>query len=328
MYIITGGAGFIGSVIWSRLNQLGHKDIWVVDSLRSNDKYRNMVGKHSWDYSHKSDFLSQIQTKQINQRVNPSDIKGIIHMGACSSTFQLDSDYLMQNNFEYSKVLCNFALEHGIRFIYASSAATYGSGNEGYNDDHSQLSSLRPLNPYGFSKHIFDLWLAEHKLLDQVVGLKFFNVYGPNEYHKDEQRSVICKAYLEAQISKSVALFKSYHPDYKDGESKRDFIYVKDCAEAIVALLRQPDANGIFNLGTGKARSWLDLARALLKSMDLPENIIFKDMPEVLRGRYQYFTEANMSKFNQLKLPVQFHSLEDGVEDFVRNYLQSESKIF
>ena len=327
MFIITGGAGFIGSVIWSKLNQVGENDILVVDSLGSSEKFQNMLGKRFWDYTHKEDFINAVKTGSVKNLVHPKSIQGIIHMGACSSTFQLDSDYLMQNNYEYSKTLCKFALDNNIRFIYASSAATYGAGECGYNDQ-SDLKELRPLNPYGFSKHLFDLWLKEHQLLDQVVGLKFFNVYGPNEYHKQEQRSVVCKAFLEASANGSIGLFKSYHPDYKDGESKRDFIYVKDCAEAVLALLKEPRVNGIFNMGTGQARSWNDLARAVLKAMNLPERIVYKDMPEGLRARYQYFTEANMGKFNELGLNINFHSLEAGVEDFIKNYLSLDSRIF
>ncbi len=316
MYILTGGAGFIGSVCLSKLNEAGIEDVLVVDELETSSKWKNLVGKAFLDYVHKDDFISAVE-----QRTLPGKIDGIIHMGACSTTTEQDMDYLMDNNVRFSQKLAEFAVEKGARFIYASSAATYGDGSNGYSDDETAIGGLRPLNRYGYSKQLFDLWCRRRGLLDRAAGLKFFNVYGPNEYHKEGQFSGVYRSFMQMKESGKVRLFKSDHPDYKDGEQKRDFIYVKDCAQVILWLLENPGVNGIFNLGTGKARTWKDLALAVFSAAELPPSIEFTDLPENLAGQYQYFTEAKMEKLAAAGCPMRFTSLEDGVRDYVRNHL-------
>ncbi|WP_456324966.1 ADP-glyceromanno-heptose 6-epimerase [Desulfonauticus submarinus] len=318
MYIVTGGAGFIGSAFVWQLNQIGIDKILIVDNLSTSEKWKNLVGLRYTDYIHKESFLPLLTTEKLGK------IKAIIHMGACSSTTEKDADYLMSNNFHYSKTLTKYALSHDIRFIYASSAATYGDGSKGFDDNEKELESLRPLNMYGYSKHIFDLWLKRENLLSQVVGLKFFNVFGPNEYHKENMKSVVCKAYFQIKETGKIKLFKSYNPDYQDGEQKRDFVYVKDCTKIMSWLLKHPDVNGIFNVGTGKARSWNDLAKAVFRAMNLPENIEYIEMPKELQGKYQYFTQANMQKLSATGCPCNFLSLEDAILDYVQHHLSQD----
>ena len=320
MFIVTGGAGFIGSAFVSKLNQQGIDDILIVDNLGSSDKWKNLRGKSFSQYLHKDRFFELLQTNQI-----PRDISAIIHMGACSSTTVRDADYILSNNFEYTKKLAELALDRDVRFIYASSGATYGNGAKGYSDDDQVMQSLEPLNLYGFSKQLFDLWASQNGFLDKIVGLKFFNVFGPNEYHKGDMRSVVNKAFHHLNEHGNVKLFRSYHPEYADGESKRDFVYIKDCIEMMWWLLENPDTNGIFNVGTGSARSWNDLAKALFKALDREPNIEYIDMPENLQGQYQYFTEATMDKLKNTGCPTSTMSLEDAVADYVQNYLVSDS---
>jgi len=318
LLIVTGGAGFIGSGLVWQLNQEGIDDILIVDNLASSEKWKNLVGLNFSDYVHKSDFLRLLDSGALGE------IKAIFHLGACSSTTELDADYLIQNNLEYSKRLAQFALTKGIRFIYASSAATYGDGSRGFKDDENKLTELRPLNMYGYSKHLFDLWLQRNNLLDKVVGLKFFNVFGPNEYHKGEMKSVVCKAYFQIKATGQLKLFKSYHPAYGHGEQKRDFVYVKDCTQIMTWFWQHPEINGIFNLGTGKARTWNDLAKAVFAAMNLPVNIQYVEMPDNLKGKYQYFTQADMNKFFSVYPDYEFCSLEQGVRDYVLNYLEQK----
>ncbi len=242
-------------------------------------------------------------------------------MGACSATTESDSNYLMENNYRYTLNLAKHCVANNIRFIYASSAATYGMGEQGYADDESQLQNLKPMNMYGYSKQLFDLKARREGWLDKIVGLKFFNVYGPNEYFKGDMASVVFKAFNQIQNTGEVKLFKSHHPDYEDGRQLRDFVYVKDAQKVIQFLLENPKVSGIYNLGTGKARSFKDLVTATFKAMDRKPNIQYIDMPESIRDRYQYFTEAQMDKlvgsgYNQL-----FFSLEEGVTDYVQKYL-------
>ncbi|MCL4127305.1 UNVERIFIED_CONTAM: hypothetical protein GTU68_049284 [Idotea baltica] len=319
MYIVTGGAGFIGSAIVSRLNQDGINDILIVDNLTDSTKWKNLINLSYTDYIHKDKFIAYLD------KIPSKDIQGIIHMGACSSTTEMDVDYLMENNFRYTCQLADFAYQNDIRFIYASSAATYGNGEYGYGDKEN-FAELKPLNPYGYSKQIFDIWAHNKSYFDKIVGLKFFNVYGPNEYHKDEQRSVVHKAFQQIQETGSLKLFKSYIEEYKDGEQKRDFIYVKDCAAVIVWLLDNQDVSGLFNLGTGNARSWNDLAKAVFNACSKDVNINYIEMPGNLKNQYQYFTEAEMSKFSSLDSSMKFASIEDGVKDYVQSYLLSNNK--
>jgi len=321
MFIVTGGAGFIGSAFLRKLNNEGIKDILVVDNLGTSHKWKNLVGKSFREYMHKSAFLERLEKNQL-----PKGIDGIVHMGACSSTVENNLDYLMTNNFEFSRKLAEYAVAEGIRFVFASSAATYGNGESGYEDDEFTLDRLRPLNGYGFSKHLFDQWAHRNGLFHRIAGLKFFNVYGPNEFYKGQMSSVVWKAYQGIESAGSFSLFKSYRPDFKDGEQKRDFVYVKDCCEVMWWLLNDSGANGLFNLGSGKARTWLDLLRAVYKGMKRPEIISFVDMPPNLRDQYQYFTEAPMEKLRIAGYKTPFHSLESGIEDYVTNHLLMSDK--
>lgn len=320
MIIVTGGAGLIGSAVVWKLNQLGHENIVIVDHLGSSDKWANLAPLKFKDYLEK-DQLLPLLASGTSSPIGTQRISAVIHLGACSSTTERDVSYLIRNNFEYSKSLARFALENDARFIYASSAATYGDGALGFNDDESQLATLRPLNAYGYSKQLFDLWLQQHGLLDKVVGLKYFNVYGPNEHHKGEMRSVVLKAFEQVQATGGMTLFRSHHPDYRDGEQLRDFVYVKDAVDMTLFFLDRPEANGIFNIGTGQARSWNDLAKALFAAMERPERIEYIDMPEHIRPRYQYYTCADRSKLEAAGYTKPTTSLEDAVADYVRGYL-------
>ena len=316
MIIVTGGAGFIGSAVVWKLNQQGRDDILVVDDLATSDKWQNLNHLSFDDYLHKDAFLARLERGEF---VKP---EAVVHLGACSSTTERDCDYLHENNFEYSRTLAQWCLNADIRFIYASSAATYGDGAHGYVDDERSIESLRPLNPYGWSKQRFDLWARATGALKKIVGLKFFNVFGPNEYHKGDMASVVFKAFGQIRDTGRVQLFKSYHSEYSDGGQLRDFVYVKDCVDAIEWLLEQR-VGGLFNLGTGHARTWTDLATAVFRAMSREPQIDYVEMPEALRGRYQYFTEADMRKLRATGCPVPQTSLEDAVADYVQNYLQA-----
>jgi len=316
MIVVTGGAGFIGSAIVWRLNQLGRSKIVVVDELGKDDKWKNLVPLKFEDFIHKDDFVSMIVDRDI-----PFEIEAIIHMGANSSTTEKDADHLFSNNYLYTKELAKFCLEKNTRFIYASSAATYGDGSLGFDDDENKLEILRPLNMYGYSKQLFDLWAKRNKAFDEIVGLKYFNVYGPNEYHKGDMRSVVHKAFEQIRDTGKVKLFKSLNPKYKDGEQLRDFIYIKDAVNMTLFFLDKPNVNGLFNLGTGKSRTWNDLVTSIFKSLNKPANIEYIDLPEHLREKYQYFTEANMDKIKKAGFASPITRLEDGVADYVKNYL-------
>jgi ADP-L-glycero-D-manno-heptose 6-epimerase len=318
MIIVTGGAGFIGSVIVSKLNKEGISDILIVDSLKSSEKWKNLVGKKYTDYLDKSKLPEYLNSNKS------LSIEAIIHMGACSSTTEKNADYLMENNYKYTKFLAEYCIEKNIRFIYASSAATYGNGSKGFSDDHALIPDLKPLNMYGYSKQLFDEWVLMNKLEDKVVGIKFFNVFGPNEYHKGDMSSVIYKSYFQILEDKKISLFKSYNPDFGHGEQKRDFIYIKDCAEVIWQFLNKKEINGIFNLGTGNARSWKDLANAVFHAMQIHPNIEFIEMPDYLKPKYQYFTQADMTKLNNSGIKISFTTLEDAVKDYVCNYLDKD----
>ncbi len=319
MYIITGGAGFLGSALIWELNKAGIKDILVVDNLASSDKWKNLVPLRYSDYIHRDTFMQNMQAHGLSYFSLKT--QGIIHLGACSSTTEKDADFLMRNNFHYSRDLCSAAVKHKVRFINASSAATYGDGSLGFDDNEEQLHTLRPLNMYGYSKHLFDLWLKRNKLLNKVVSLKFFNVYGPNEYHKENMRSVVCKAFEEISTTGALRLFKSNHEKYADGGQMRDFVYVKDCTRIMHWLLTVPSVNGIFNVGTRTARTWNDLAMAVFSAMNIPPHITYVDMPEELSGKYQNYTKASMDKLIGLGcLPCSI-TLEEGIRDYVQNYL-------
>jgi len=316
MIVVTGGAGFIGSVFVAKLNAEGRDDIIVVDDLGSSQKWRNLVNRRYVDFFHKSTFLEMVVSNRIH-----FPIEAIVHLGACSSTTERDAGYLMENNYHYSSFLLDWALARRVRFIYASSAATYGDGSRSFSDEDAATQGLRPINMYGYSKQLFDLRVLREGLQDRVAGVKFFNVFGPNEYHKGDMTSVVFKAFDQIREMGKVRLFKSYKPEYGDGEQKRDFVYVKDCADVLWWLLCHSEANGIFNLGTGQARTWNDLVSAVFAAMDRPSRIDYIEMPEALRGQYQYFTEARMEKLGAAGCPVAFSPLEEGVGDYVKNHL-------
>ena len=312
MLILTGGAGFIGSCFLAALNAAGREDVVVVDSLGSGHKWKNLVGKKFIGIVGKEDFLEMLGTEDLDE------VDAVVHMGACSSTTETDADYLYSNNYLYSIDVAEFALERNARFIYASSAATYGNGEQGYLD---ASVDLRPLNMYGYSKHLFDLWIRNQGLAESCVGLKFFNVFGPNEYHKDAMCSMVFKAVEQIRTTGHVQLFKSTDPAYGDGMQARDFIYVKEVCDVMMRLLGAPQINGIVNLGTGKARTWNDLVNAVFAAMGVESNIVYTDMPNEIATQYQNYTQADMTTLLQLLPDVHFHELESTVADYVSGYL-------
>lgn len=318
MIVVTGGAGFIGSVFVATLNKRGISDITIVDEMGTTEKWKNLVGKQYREYYHKDTFLNLVETGTI-----PFTPSAIVHLGACSDTTERNVDYLMENNVAYSQKLAEYAAGKGIRFIYASSAATYGDGSKGYLDDESNLLSLEPLNPYGFSKHTFDLWVSSHGLLPATAGIKFFNVFGPNEYHKGFTASLIGKAVTEIESTGGVSLFKSYRPEFSNGEQKRDFVYVKDCCDALYWFLENPKTCGIFNLGTGTAQSWNSLARAVFAALKREAKIKYIEMPDSIKNQYQYFTAARMEKLRAAGYDKPFLSLDESVADYVCGHLKS-----
>lgn len=314
-FIVTGGAGFIGSNIIAALNQRGDDNILVVDDLGTDEKWKNLVGLRYDDYVDHRTFRKALIDHKFGQ------VSAIFHMGACSATTETNAAYLADNNYQFTRELCEWSLGNGTRFIYASSGATYGDGSLGYSDADDHTPKLRPLNMYGYSKHMFDLWALQNKLLGKIVGLKFFNVYGPREDHKGDMRSVVHKAYGQILATGAVKLFKSYRPDYKDGEQVRDFVYVRDAVNVCLYFDRNREVSGLFNVGTGTCRTWLDLARAVFAAMGKSPNIEFIEMPESLRDKYQYHTEAATGKLRAAGYDAPFTSLEDGVRDYVQSYL-------
>lgn len=312
MIVLTGGAGFIGSCFLASLNAAGREDVLIVDSLGTGNKWKNLVDRTFIGIVGKEEFRDMMAVGDVE------DVEAVVHMGACSSTTEADADYLYDNNYLYSIDVAEFAIERGARFIYASSAATYGSGTRGYADTSTDL---RPLNMYGYSKHLFDRWIREQNLTESCVGLKFFNVFGPNEYHKGSMSSMVFKAVSQIQSSGKVSLFKSVDPAYEDGGQMRDFVYVKDVCKVMMTLLERPDVNGIMNLGTGVARTWNDLMTAVFTAMGREPNIVYTDMPEDLAKQYQNFTLADMSTMQRSLPDVQFGSLESTVADYVQEHL-------
>ena len=319
--VVTGAAGFIGRNVVAELNRRGEDEIILVDELGKDDKWKNLVGLRYEDIVSPEEFLGLLEEG------NFADARSVIHMGACSSTTEKDADYLLRNNYQYTRVLANWCESHEVRFVYASSAATYGDGGEGYSDDDAVTPTLRPLNMYGYSKQMFDMWAMKQELLSSIVGLKFFNVYGPYEDHKGDMRSMVNKSYEQIRCNGFVRLFKSYKPEYKDGEQVRDFVWVGDAVDVVLHFAEQEYGapGGLFNCGTGKARTWVDLVTAVFHSMGKEPNIQFVEMPDVLRGKYQYFTEATTEKLRKAGYMRTFTSLEDGVAEYVRGYLMQRA---
>lgn len=314
MIIVTGGAGFIGSCIVRELNNMGYEDIIIVDNIQKTEKWKNMRNKRYLEYISRNDFLNRLPEFA-------GKVSHVIHMGACSATTELDFDFLYKNNFEYTKTLWKFCTENQCSFIYASSAATYGAGEFGF-DDKMDIKKLLPLNGYGYSKQLFDLWVEKQSLAPrQHVGFKFFNVYGPNEYYKGSMASVIFHSFNKILETGQMGIFKSYKEGYEDGKQLRDFVYVKDLCKVVYFMIEHPKVSGLFNLGTGTARSFYDLAAATFDAMGVERNITFVEMPESLRPKYQYFTEAKMDKLREAGYKDDFYSLEEGAKDYVQNYL-------
>jgi ADP-L-glycero-D-manno-heptose 6-epimerase len=317
MIVVTGGAGFIGSALVYGLNQRGITDILVVDELGSSGKWKNLRSLAFSDYMDKEDFLNLILDDQA-----PESVEAVLHMGACSSTTETDVSFLIRNNFEYTKQLALWAEESGIRFVYASSAATYGDGSQGFDDEEEQIDRLRPLNPYGYSKQLFDLWARREGLLEKITGLKYFNVFGPNEYHKGDMRSFVLKGFEQITATGKVRLFKSHNPEYGDGEYVRDFIYIKDAVDMTLFFLDNREFCGLFNVGSGQGRTWNDYVKAIFAAMDRKPVIEYVEMPESIRHQYQYFSEARVDKIHQAGYDKAPPALEETVVDYVVNYLE------
>jgi len=320
--LVTGGAGFIGSALIWALNQHGLDNILVADFLGQDEKYLNLVPLRFADYLEADELLKVLDTRDARLR----DVRWVFHLGACSATTERNVRYLMQNNFEYTKTLAHWALKKKARFVYASSAATYGDGAQGMVDDEKNLANLRPLNPYGYSKHLFDRYAQEAGCLSQLVGLKYFNVFGPNEEHKGDMRSVVHKAFQQIQANGGVKLFKSYHADYPDGGQMRDFLYVKSAVEMTLHLATSK-AGGVFNIGSGQAHTWIELVTPIFAALNRKPNIEFIEMPESLRSKYQYFTQANIAKLRASGYTAKVTSLNQAVVDYVGNYLVPGRKL-
>lgn len=319
MIVVTGAAGFIGSCMVRKLNDEGHADILIVDEFSHEEKNRNLKGKKYSEKVHRNDFPGWLWEKYYF-------VDAIFHMGARTDTTEKDWDIFQELNLDYSKALWELCAQHNIPLIYASSAATYGLGEQGYDDRHDIVGRLHPLNPYGESKNRFDQWALQQAAQPPYwYGLKFFNVYGPNEYHKGRMASVIFHTARQIKATGGMKLFRSHREDFEDGRQSRDFIYVKDVIEVMYWLFQNRPANGLYNLGTGTARSFLDLAANTFRAMGREPNISFIDTPEDIRDTYQYFTEANMSKLREAGYSKAFYSLEEGIEDYVKGYLMEEA---
>lgn len=315
MIVVTGGAGFIGSALVHALNRRGCADILIVDIEDHPEKKNNLAPLKFSRLVDPDTFLEQVRDGSLK------GVETLFHLGACSSTTETDVDFLARNNFQYTRHLARFCLDRDIRFIYASSAATYGDGRQGYSDDVSQLEILKPLNPYGRSKQDFDRWAQQEGALGRIVGLKYFNVFGPNEYHKEDMRSMVLKGYEQIRGTGKIRLFKSYKPEYGDGEQVRDFIYIQDAVAMTLFFLDHPEINGLFNVGTGQARCWNDLARALFAAMDQEAVIEYIEMPVAIRDQYQYHTCAEMGKIQGAGYTRPLRTLEEAVADYVTRYL-------
>lgn len=312
-FIVTGAAGFIGSNLVSALNARGHDRILLVDALGLDERWRNLVGLRYVEYMSREEFRESVR------RGTAPIPRTLFHLGACSSTTEKNADFLIDNNTRTTRELCEWSLANGVRFVYASSAATYGDGTQGYSDADSVTPTLKPLNMYGYSKQMFDEWALREGLLSKIAGLKYFNVYGPREEHKGDMRSVVNKAWHQIQETGEVQLFKSHHPKYKDGEQLRDFVYVRDAVAATLFFHDHPEKSGLFNCGTGKARAWNDLVKAVFSAMKKPVKIRYIDIPEPLREKYQYYTQADIRKLRDAGFRSPFTDLEAGVLEYLHS---------
>src|SRR5271154_5621223 len=319
--LVTGGAGFIGSALVWALNRRGCDNIVVCGIRGTNEKWHNLTPLRFADYVEAADLPPRLQ----NGALGKFDL--VLHMGACSSTTEKDATYLIKNNYEFTKDLCAWSLANKARFVFASSAATYGDGAQGMEDDEAKLDTLRPLNMYGYSKHLFDLHAKRAGFLNKIVGLKYFNVFGPNEDHKGDMRSLVHKSFAQVQNENLIQLFKSYCKDFRDGEQKRDFLYVKDAVAMTLHLAATKKANGLFNIGSGHARTWIDLSNAVFTALKKKPVIKFIEMPETIRDKYQYFTQANISRLRAAGYKEKITSLENAVADYVRNYLVADKRL-
>lgn len=324
--LVTGGAGFIGSALVWALNQRGHRDIVITDLLGTDEKWRNLTPLRFADYVQADVFRRELQR-------HPEAFgrfSAVFHLGACSATTEKDAGYLADNNYAVTKELAAWALARDARFVYASSAATYGDGTQGMDDRDENLHRLRPLNMYGYSKHLFDLHAQREGWLNRIVGVKYFNVFGPNEDHKADMRSLVNKAYRQIEATGGVQLFRSHRPDYRDGEQMRDFLYVKDAVEMTLHFAGDPAGakeGGLFNLGSGEANTWLTLAGAIFAALGRAPNITFIDMPEALRGKYQYYTKADIGKLRASGYSRKVTPLSEAVGDYVSNYLAKDCRL-
>ena len=321
--LVTGGAGFIGSALIHALNENGAEHIYVTDRLGRESKWRNLMPLRFSDYIDADDLRARL-TANENEL---GEVGTVFHLGACSSTTETDVAWLTENNYGYTKFLALWALRKAARFVYASSAATYGDGSRGMGDRSQELYRLRPLNPYGYSKQMFDLHAQKSGILPRIVGLKFFNVFGPNENHKAEMRSLVHKAFEQISASGKVDLFRSDHPEYRDGEQKRDFLYIRDAVEMTLHLASTESAGGIFNIGSNVASTWIDLVTPIFKALGKPVRIEFVEMPSSLRSRYQYFTRADISKLRSTGYHRPPTSLEVAVTETVRDYLIPDRRL-
>ncbi|MDZ4405607.1 ADP-glyceromanno-heptose 6-epimerase [Prosthecobacter sp.] len=321
--LITGGAGFIGSALVWELNRRGCENIVVCDRLSTDEKWKNLVPLKFADYIDGNDLLQRVLNAP--EKLGRFDL--VLHLGACSATTERDADYLMRNNYEFTKQLCQWSLANQTRFVYASSAATYGDGAHGMDDQMPDIHALRPLNMYGYSKHLFDLHAKREGWLPNIVGLKYFNVYGPNEDHKADMRSLVHKACGQILATGKVQLFKSHRPDYKDGEQMRDFLYVKDAIRMTLHLAETPSAGGLFNLGSGEAHTWVELTTAIFTALGKEPNIEFIDMPEHLQSKYQYYTCADIAKLRASGFTTEITPLTEAVRDYVQGYLVPDRRL-
>lgn len=319
--LVTGGAGFIGSALVWELNRRGCENIVVCDILGTSEKWRNLTPLRFADYVEADALLARLESGALGK----FDL--VLHMGACSATTERDATYLIRNNYEFTKDLATWALGAKARFVYASSAATYGDGSAGMDDNDAKIEALRPLNMYGYSKQLFDLYARREGILKRIVGLKYFNVYGPNEDHKGDMRSLVHKSFAQVKKEGVIRLFKSYREDYKDGEQKRDFLYVKDAVAMTLHLAANKKAGGLFNIGSGSARTWIDLANSVFAALKKKPVIEFIEMPDAIRDKYQYFTQADIAKLRATGYRAKVTSLEDAVADYVRNYLEPDKRL-